>query len=105
MVEPEEDGQEHGKGKGQEDVSSTQVPETHEPGAVGGGHEGNGCREHLNVDRSHAANVDEAGEEDEGQGCTVVFEEDAHVVVEESAGAEFAAGIGDHEEEQGGDDG
>lgn len=75
-----------------------------EPAPVRGRHEGDACREDLQVDRLHPANVYEPREEDEGERGAVVLEEDAHVVVEEAAATEAGADVRDHEDEQRGDD-
>lgn len=37
VVEPEENGEQQGKGDGEEDVADGNVPEVDEPAAVGGG--------------------------------------------------------------------
>lgn len=44
VVEPEENGEQQGKGDGEEDVADGNVPEVDEPAAVGGGLEGGAGR-------------------------------------------------------------
>ncbi|KAJ8105878.1 hypothetical protein OPT61_g9914 [Boeremia exigua] len=83
VVEPEEDGEQDGEGDGQEDVADADVPEVDEPAAVGGGEEGLGCGQLEELDVRHLANVYEAGEEDDGEGCAVVFDELADVAREQ----------------------
>ena len=91
MVKPKQNGEEHGKGQGGEDLGDAQLPETNEPAPATGGHEGNAGGQTLELYGIHAAHVDKAGEEDEGQRGAIVLEEEADGVAEEGAGAELAA--------------
>lgn len=105
MVEPKENGEEHGKGQRDEDVADAELPEPDDPAAAGGGLKRDAGGQLLQLDLLQAAKVDEAGEEDYGERGAVVLEEDANAVAEEAAGAERAARVGDDEDEQGDDDG
>jgi hypothetical protein len=105
VVEPEQDRQEDAKRKRQEDLGHAQVPRVHDPVSPARGHKRDARRKGLELDVLHASNVDEPGEEDEGQRRAVVLEEDADRVREEAARPEDAAEVGDHEDEEGGDDG
>lgn len=99
VVEPEENGEQQGKGDGEEDVADGNVPEVDEPAAVGGGLKGGAGRQVLEVDVLHPAHVDEPGEEDEGEWRPVILEKDANRVLEESALAERAAEVGYYKHE------
>lgn len=105
VVEPEQNGQENGKGERCKDLSNTQVPKPDKPVAIASWCEGIASRQHLEIDLCHPPYVHETGEEDEGERGAIVLEEDTNRVSEEAAGAEFAAEVGDHEDEEGGDDG
>lgn len=104
MVKPKEDGQQQSEGDGEEDVLDVKVPKPDQPGAVHGGQEGDAGGQVLDVDLDHAADVDEAGEEDDGQRGAVVLDKGADVVVEEGALADGVGGVGDGEDEDGGED-
>ncbi len=106
MIKPEENGQKHGKWKCSKDLADAQIPEVDEPASVGvSGHECLASGQHLEVNLIHAAKVDEAGEEDEGQGRAVVLEEDTDPVAEEGALSEGGAEVGENEDEEGDGDG
>lgn len=104
VIEPKQNGQEDGKGNGQEDIPDRNVPKVHKPTPIRRGHEGDTSRQHLQIDGLHPANVHKPRKEDEGERGAVVLEEDADVVVEQAAPADTGAEVGDHEDEQGGDD-
>jgi hypothetical protein len=102
VVKPEEDGEQQGKGDGDEDVRHGNVPEMHQPPAVrDGGHESNTRGERLNRDVLHLAHMNKPCKEDKSQGRAVVLEEDADRMLEKTALAELAADVGDGEDQQG----
>lgn len=105
MVKPEENSQENSKRKSQENVACAHIPEVDKPTPARSWHKSDASRENIKLDLRHAAYVDEAGEEDEGQGRAIVFEKDTQWMAKEAAGAELTAGIGDHEDQEGGNDG
>ena len=59
------------------------MPEANQPRPPGGGLKGNARGQDLELDAGHTADVDEAGEEDEGQRRAVVLEEDADGLAEQ----------------------
>ena len=106
MIKPEEDREKDCERECSEDLPDAEIPKINEPVAlVIGGHEGDAGRENLEVDLGHAPNMDEAGKEDECQGSPVVLEEDTDPVAEKGACAERAGEIGEHEHEEGDNDG
>lgn len=106
VVEPEQNGQQHGKGQREKDVSGAEVPEADEPGARGERRlKGDARGQHGQGHVGHAANVHEAGEEYQGQGRPVVVEKGPNLPPEEAALANHATGVGGHEDEQRGHDG
>lgn len=80
------------------------LPEMDEPAPIRGREESGAGGQPLQLDGLHATEVHEPRKEDDGQGGAVVLEEDADGVAEQGARAELAAGVGDHEDEQGGGD-
>lgn len=105
MVKPEENGQENSKRKSQENVACTHIPKVDKPTPARSRHKGDASRENIKLNLRHATNVDEAGKEDEGQGRAIIFEKDTQGMAKEAAGAKLTAGIGNHEDQEGGNDG
>lgn len=85
VVEPEQDGQQNGKRQREEDVADAEVPEADEPRTTARGLKRDACGEHFQFHVTHAAHVDEARKEDDGQRRAVVLEEHADRVSEETA--------------------
>lgn len=104
VIKPEKNSQQQRKWNGQKHVGYSDIPEVDEPAPVLGGEEGGTRGKALEVNLLHPADVDEAGEEDDGQRGSVVLEEDPDVVVEERAGPKLAADVGDEEDQHGGHD-
>lgn len=75
-----------------------------EPAPVLGGEEGVARGQALKGDLLHPADVHKAGEEDDGQWCTIVLQKHPDVVVEERAFAQLTAGVGYEEDKHGGHD-
>lgn len=105
VVEPEQDGQQDGKGQRGKDFTDAQVPETNQPGPPGGRLKGKSRRQPLQLDAGHASDVYEAREEDEGQRRAVILEKHAHRLLEQAARAQLAAHVRHHEDQQGRHDG
>lgn len=101
MVEPEEDRKQYRKRDGQKHILDGDFPEMDEPAPVLSREEGGARRQALQVHALHPPHVDEPREEDDRQRRAVVLEEDAHVVMEQRALAELAAGIRDGEDQHG----
>lgn len=101
VVKIEQNCQEKSKGNRKKDIANADVPKVHQPGAVGCRLERLARGEGCNGDITHSPYVDKPGEEDNGQGRSVVFEKLADVAVEELAFAQLAADPPAHEDEQG----
>lgn len=82
MVKPEQDRQEDRKRDCEEDVAHADVPEMDEPPSLRSREEGFARRQLEKLDVRHLADVDEAGEEDDGQWRSIVLDELPNVTLE-----------------------
>lgn len=105
MVKIKQDREQDREGDGNKHVPERDLPEINKPAPVSGRGERRIRRQLLELDGLHAAEVHEAREEDNRQRGTVVLQKHPHGVAEQGALAELAAGVGDHEDEQGDHDG
>lgn len=82
MIEIEEYRQQDGEWYGDKDVTNIDVPKMNEPSTVLGREESFACGECRQIYIFHVANMDEAREEDDGQGRSVVLNELANITLE-----------------------
>lgn len=93
MVEPKEDGQQHGERDGEEDIADANVPEMDEPATVSRREECLAGRKSCDMDIFHVAEMHKPGEEDDRQWSAIVLDEFPHVSLEKIAFAENATTI------------
>lgn len=105
MIEPEKDGEENCKRQSCKYLANSQIPKVHRPRSVTSWHKRNAGREDLQMDILHTTNMNKSSEENECERGAIVLEKDTDGVSEQTAGAQNAAKIGDHEQQQGCDDG
>lgn len=99
MVKPEEDGQQYGEGYGQEDVRHADIPEIDEPVSIRSREEGSTCRQIVDLDALHPADVDEAREKYNGQRGAIVLDEDPDITMKQYAAPQSITSIGDGEDQ------
>lgn len=100
MIKVEQDCQEKGEGNGQKDISNVKVPEMYQPRSIQRGEERLASRKNCDIDVSHMADVDEAGEEYNDQRRSVVFKELANISIEEIAVTQFSADPCSHQHQK-----
>lgn len=96
MIKVEQDGQEDGKWDCQKHFSNTNVPQTDKPATVRRREKSLGCRQCLNGDISHMADMHEAREKDNSERRTVILDEFTHISLEKGALTKHAADITGH---------
>lgn len=98
VVKPKENREQNGKGESSKNLPHTQIPEIDKPASPTRGLECKTCRQHLEFHISHPPDVDKPREEDECQGCPVIFQKDTNWVPEQAARSQLAADICHHED-------
>ena len=91
MVEVEENCEKHGKGNSQEDIAYANIPEVYQPWTIKRREKGFTRRKSSDVDISHMTDVNEPSEKDDGQGCSIVFDEFANISLEKVAISQLTA--------------
>lgn len=86
-------------------IPNINIPKLNKPASISSREESRTCRQPLEFNGLHTAEMHEAGEKDDGKRGAVVFKEHAHRVSEERALPQLATRICNHENEQGHHDG
>lgn len=96
MIKIEQDRQERSERYREENVISANIPEVHHPSSINSGKECIGSRQSLDKDIFHVSVVDEAGEEDDGQRGTIVFDELADPTLEKATVSNYPTHVAAH---------
>lgn len=101
MIKIKENRQQHRKRDCQKYIPDINIPKLHQPPPLRRRIKRLPSRQRRNINIPHMANIHESSEEDNRQRRPIIFQELAHVALEETAASELAANPAAHEDEEG----
>lgn len=100
MIEVEQNGEQNCERDSKEDISNTDIPEPNQPRTVEGWEESLAGRKCSNINIPHLADVNKPSKKNDGQGCTVIFEELSNKTFEEVTVPQFTTNPRTHQDKK-----